>query len=316
MNQVQRLFFILTTIQQNEGVTAPELAKLCNTSVRSIYRDIRRLDDIGIQIMLKGNKGYYLVDKFQAPARLAPEEYLAISLYPILSGQSKLKEHPFQQSFRSAMEKILTRFKVNDELLQLGKRLRIHSKPMNPQQEGMLQKVIEGIIREVTLDCTYYAMYREELTARKMDPYYLVPRAGHLYLIGFCHEREDIRTFRLNRFQSVQLTREKFVLPADFDIDRYLANLWGIQAEADEVTFKVQFSKEVARYIKEERYESNPQLIDQPDGSLLLIVTTRGPAEFLRWMKQYGKHAELLEPESYRQQLLEEIREMEQKYSR
>ncbi|WP_149029967.1 helix-turn-helix transcriptional regulator, partial [Effusibacillus lacus] len=173
-------------------------AELCGTSVRSIYRDIKRLDEAGIQILLQGNKGYYLIDNIvQAQGRLAAEEYLAISLYPILYGQSKLKNHPFQQSFRTAMEKILTRFKVNDELLQLGKRIRIHSEQMQPEQETVMQKIIEGIIREVTLHCTYFSMYREELTTRMIDPYYLVPRGGHLYLIGYCHEREDLRTFRL-----------------------------------------------------------------------------------------------------------------------
>ena len=315
VNQAERLFYIVTTIQQREGITAPELAELCKTSVRSIYRDIRHLDEIGIPVMLKGSKGYYLIDKFtQIPARLGTEEYLAISLYPILSGQSKLKEHPFQQSFRTAMEKILTRFKVNDELLHLSKRIRIHSEQMGTEQESILQKIIEGIIREVTLDTKYYSMYREEQTARLIDPYYLVPRGGHLYLIGYCHLRKGIRTFRLNRFHTVEPTDQKFSIGNGFDIDAYLSNLWGIKAEEEAVTFKVRFSKEVARYIKEERYESKPQFIDEADGSLLLVVTTRGSEEFLRWMKQFGKDAELLEPKEYRSKLLEEIREMQQIY--
>ncbi|WP_149029949.1 HTH domain-containing protein, partial [Effusibacillus lacus] len=56
MDLVERLFFILTTIQQRPGITAPALAELCGTSVRSIYRDIKRLDEAGIQILLQGNK--------------------------------------------------------------------------------------------------------------------------------------------------------------------------------------------------------------------------------------------------------------------
>ncbi|MCI1113956.1 WYL domain-containing protein, partial [Stenotrophomonas maltophilia] len=82
----------------------------------------------------------------------------------------------------------------------------------------------------------------------------------------------------------------------------------------EEVTFRVRFSKNVARYIKEQRYESKPHFIDEEDGSLLLSVTTRGAEEFLRWMKQYGNDAELLEPVEYRQKLLEEYREMANKY--
>lgn len=179
MDKVQRLFFILTMIQQRPGITAPELAKLAGTSVRSIYRDIRHLDECGIQIMLEGNKGYFLVDNFiQTPGQLAAEEYVAISLYPMLASPIKLKGHPLQKSFQSAMEKILTRFKVNDNLLQLSKRIRIHTEQMNPEQDVIIQRIIEAIVQEVTIDCEYYTMYREDLTRRMIDPYYLVPREG------------------------------------------------------------------------------------------------------------------------------------------
>lgn len=99
----------------------------------------------------------------------------------------------------------------------------------------------------------------------------------------------------------------------DFDINSFLDKLWGIQADSDEITFKVRFSKDVARYIKEHRYDSKPQFHDEEDGSLLLTVTTRGSEEFLRWMKQYGKDAELLEPIEYRKKLLEEYQELAQK---
>jgi predicted DNA-binding transcriptional regulator YafY len=143
-------------------------------------------------------------------------------------------------------------------------------------------------------------MYREDLTNRMINSYYLVPRGGYLYLIGYCHEREEIRTFRLNRFRSIELTNKKFFIEDDFDIDRYLDKVWGIKAEKEEVTFKVRFSNKVARYFKEHRYDSKPQFIDENDGSLLLIVTTRGAVEFLRWMKQYGKDDELLELQEYR----------------
>jgi len=316
MDKTQRLFFIVTTIQQRPGITAPELAQLTGTSVRSIYRDIKDLDKCGIQVLLQGNKGYYIIDNhIQTPGNLGAEEYLAISLYPMLASPFKTKGHPFQKAFQSAMEKILTRFKVNDDLLQLSKRIRIHTEPVhNPGQALIMQRIIEAIVQDVTISCEYYTMSREDLTRRMIDPYYLVPRAGYLYLIGFCHLREEVLTFRLNRFTSIELTNKNFFIEDDFDIDAYLDKLWGIKADGRETTFTVRFSRNVARYIKEHQYDSKPQLEDLPDGSLLLTVTTRGAEEFLRWMKQYGKDAELLAPAEYRQQLLDEYRTLAERY--
>ncbi|MED4909378.1 transcriptional regulator [Brevibacillus centrosporus] len=315
MDKTQRLFYILTTIQQRPGITAPKLAELTGTSVRSIYRDIKDLDKCGIQVMLEGSKGYFIVDNYiQTPGKLGVDEYLAISLYPILASQSKLKGQVFQKSFQSAMEKILTRFKVNDNLLQLGKRIRIHMEQMNQEQDLLMQRMIQAIVEDVTIECEYYSMYREDWTKRMIDSYYLVPRGGYLYLIGFCHLREEVLTFRLSRFQRIELTGKKFFIEDDFDIDSFLDKLWGIKADSDETTFKVKFSRDVARYIKEHKYDSKPQFADQEDGSLIVTVTTRGAEEFMRWMKQYGKDAELLEPVEYRQRLQEEYREMAQRY--
>lgn len=317
MDKAERLFFIVREIQQRPGVTAPELAKLSGADVRTIYRDINQLDKCGIQVMLQGSKGYFLVENhIQTTGKLGAEEYLALSLYPMLASPFKVKGHPFQKSFQSAMEKILSRFKVNDKLLQLSKRIRIHSAQMNPEQDEFMQRIIEAIVEDVSIDCEYYSMHREDFTRRMVDPYYLVPRGGYLYLIGFCHFRNDVLTFRLSRFQSVELTRKKFTIKDGFQIDSFLDKLWGIKADSNEVTFQVRFSKNVARYIKEHHYDYPPKLIDEEDGSLLLIVTTRGADEFLRWMKQYGRDAELIEPVEYREKLLREYEELFQRYSK
>lgn len=316
MQQAERLFFVATTIKEHTGITAKELAERCNVSERTIMRDIRKLDNAGIQI-LPGRKGYTLVDPIvHTQGKLSAEEYMAISLYPLLTGQALLKENPFRHSFENAMDKILTRFRVNDDLKQLSKRIRIDSVQINPEHDQVLLKMMESILQSVTIKCSYYTMSRQDLTERMIDPYYLVPRDGILYVIGWCHRADDIRTFRLNRFQKVELTNKKFYLYEEFDIDQYLSDLWGIEAQSDQpVTFRVRFAQEVARYIREARYDSQPTFEDEPDGTLLLTVSTRSVDSFLRWVRQYGKDAELLEPLEYRARMIEEVGMMYRQYS-
>lgn len=319
LHVANRLFFIASQISRNKGITAPRLAELCGTSVRNIYRDIKRLDTIGVQVLSQGRDGYYLVEEtLKIPARLNTEEYLAILLSPLLPTGTKLKSNPFQWAYRTAMEKIITHLRINDDLVEIGsslsRRIRMQADPMDEQQTMVMNRIIEAVIKEETIHSLYYTMSRDKETERMIDPYYLVPRGGHLYLIGYCHEREGVRTFRINRFRQVELTGKRCFMEDDFDIDAYLTHVWGIQGGPQEVTFKVRFSPQVARYIKEESYESEPIVTDLDDGSILLEVTVKGTDEFLRWMRQYGRDAELLEPQEYRQQMLEEIREMEKMY--
>ena len=64
-----------------------------------------------------------------------------------------------------------------------------------------LAKIETAISRRKTIEFSYYSMQRDEVSDRKVDPYHLVFRNGQFYLIGYSHERDDIRVFRLSRIR-------------------------------------------------------------------------------------------------------------------
>lgn len=318
MKQGERLHYVLSTIKERPGITAAELAELCKVSPRTIYRYIQSMDNLGVRIGTETNKGYKLIESpVPTTSQLSSEEFLAISLFPLLTGQTKMKQNALYKPFESAMQKIVNRFKVNDDLLKLSKKIRIHAPKEEREQEQVLQAILESIAREVTIICDYYTMSRDSLTEKRMiDPYELVLRQGHLYVIGYCHTRDDVRTFRLSRFQAVEVTEKKYYVLDDFHVDTHYQNTWGATADAEQVTFTIRFSKEVARYIREERYHIDVRYEEEKDGSLLMQATTRGVEEFLRWVKQYGEHAVILEPKEFREKLLEEYRELVRLYEK
>ncbi|MGO4371583.1 WYL domain-containing protein, partial [Paenibacillus sp. MCAF20] len=130
----------------------------------------------------------------------------------------------------------------------------------------------------------------------------LVPRERLFYLFGYCHLKKGIRTFRISRFQKVEITGQSFD-KGDFNIKQYLKNTWSIDRGEKNMTFKVRFSADVARYIKEEELFVHPRMKDQKDGSLIFEVTVNNEKEFLKWVLQYGPSAEILEPKSVRDSL-------------
>lgn len=321
LKTAERLFLITQKISRKKGITAPELAEACGTSVRNIYRDIKRLDEIGVQVLSNGREGYYLIENVtHIPPQLNVQEYLAMSLVPYLSDGRSPHFHLFLQTYQTAIEKIFPYLRISHNLPNtssfMSERIRIQTTPVAEETNLAIQRVFEAILQQVTIRCIYHSMYRDAETERMIDPYYIVPRGGHLYLIGYCHTREKVLTFRLSRFREVEVTQKHCFIEDDFDIDQYLANLWGIESKKDEnpTTFQVRFSPAVARYIKEESYYQDPQITDNPDGTILFTVTVRGADEFLRWFRQYGPDAELLKPEKYRKQIIQEIEEMKNRY--
>jgi predicted DNA-binding transcriptional regulator YafY len=174
------------------------------------------------------------------------------------------------------------------------------------ESPNFLQPIIEAILEQKTIQTIYHTQYRDETTERPIDPYYLVPRDQRFYLIGFCHLKQAIRTFRISRFQRVEITDQPFD-KGDFNIKQYLKNTWSIDRGDKNMTFKVRFNPEVARYIKEEELFVHPRMKDQKDGCLIFEVTVNNENEFMKWILQYGPNAEILEPQSAREKLKNQL---------
>src|SRR4051794_35412032 len=84
-----------------------------------------------------------------------------------------------------------------------------------------LAKIETAIFRNKTITFDYYTMERDEVGARKVDPYHLLFQGGQFYLLGRAHERDAIRVFRLSRIRGKVAYATKaehdFKRPQDFD---------------------------------------------------------------------------------------------------
>ena len=84
-----------------------------------------------------------------------------------------------------------------------------------------LPAIEKALSRSSSLDIEYYSMEREEVTERRVDPYALYPQGDLIYLVAFCHLRDEIRVFRVDRIKSLKLSRRKFKRPADLDLESF-----------------------------------------------------------------------------------------------
>ncbi|WP_096439367.1 helix-turn-helix transcriptional regulator [Alteribacter populi] len=317
--RVERLFYILQYLSNHETATAKELADHCQTSTRSIYRDMRQLEELGFYFNNEAHKGYKLIEKpVRTGGRLTSEEWMALTLYPMLSEGITSGEHPFHHAYRKGLEKVMSHVQIGDELsgagAGLGERIRLHARPKDPSQFNVMPTLLPAIAENRTLKVSYYSIHRDKKTERKLDPYYLVPREGHLYVIAHCHLRGVVRVFRLSRFHSVEVTENRFKIPKQFKIDDYLSQRWSIISDDTETTFLVRFDAEAARYVLEDDYHVDTERMPQKDGSLLMRTTVKSKGEFLRWIRSYGLSAEVLEPKEVRKELAKEYRHLLKQY--
>ncbi|MBO2946154.1 transcriptional regulator [Paenibacillus sp. F411] len=306
-DKLYRWFNIIYAIQARPGITAPELAQKCDVDVRTIYRDLRSLDTLAPIVNDGYGKGYTFAGDFAMyPLNWTPQEELVFTMLPSILDHTQLPP-----GFESAYDKIMaarTREKRRNQdiLKHVTDIIQMGSPAYREDSPNHLLPVIQAILAEQTLSVTYHTQSRNELTEREIDPYYLIPRDQRFYLIGYCHLAGQIRTFRLSRFRKLEVTARSFE-KGDFNLANYMKHTWSIERGTGQITFKVKFSREVARYIKEEEMFVRPKMTDLPDGSLLFEVTLNHDREFLNWVNQYGPDAEILEPRSYRKMMQEKL---------
>jgi predicted DNA-binding transcriptional regulator YafY len=185
---------------------------------------------------------------------------------------------------------------------------RLNLESLAPHLEALRRAVRER--RRVRL--LYRSSGAVEPTLRHLDPYALVLRWGWWYVVGHCHLRQGLRTFRLDRIQGTELLAQDFQPPPDFDIQEYLANEFLGQPLFQ---VRLRFDAQVAGVAMDNRPFWDT-LEEQPDGSVVVSFS----APDLDWAAStalaYGPIVEVLEPQELRQIMHQWAAAVKAKYAR
>jgi predicted DNA-binding transcriptional regulator YafY len=155
---------------------------------------------------------------------------------------------------------------------------------------------------------------------REVDPYGLAYWRGHWYMVGRCHMRDAVRSFRLDRIRGAVTVcypegAPGFEPPADFRVEDYIGRPpWELTRGAP-VQVTIRFDATVAWMVKQTRQPGDRWLADA-DGRARLERTVGDPEALLRWLLRFSAHAELLAPTELRLRLAEELRAVRALYAR
>jgi predicted DNA-binding transcriptional regulator YafY len=317
-DQLSRQWRLIQLIDRPQGITVDDAARDLAVTIRTVWRDLDVLQKAGFPLYTEraadGNRGVWRVrEEFKRalPLKLTLGELAALLMSRELL--SPLGVSMFGPEVASAFDKIqnlLSRdaLKVLDKIRdRLGVRP-VGAKLQTPAAEH-LPRIHRALDEHRTLRTRYYSASRDSEDVREIDPYHLTLFNGGLYLVGHCHLRDAVRTFAVERMRTVELTRTRFVVPADFDVERYLEGAWGI-LRGDLIAVRVLFVKSLAPYIRERLWHPSQKLRDLSDGRVELTLTVADTLEVRRWILGFGVEAEVVAPERLREALREEAEQM------
>jgi predicted DNA-binding transcriptional regulator YafY len=310
--QLERIMEIDRQIRSGCYPNAHSLAKALEASERTIYDDRRFMQDrLGAPIKHNDDRGgwYYTDPTFTLPGLQVTEGELLAFFLSVEVARRQLGT-PFEQPLLSATRKLAS--SLGDQVRVDLSALQAHysfATPAAPQvDERLLTHLAQAIRDRQKARLRYFTASRGEWGERTVHPHHLHNFDGNWYLFAFDEQRSEMRSFHLGRMAWCRLLDEKFEPQPDFSPEAYMASAFQ-QERGEPQTVAIRFDAQQAPYIRERRWHaSQGPLQELPDGGLILRFQAGGLGEVRRWVMQYGRHAEVLEPEVLRREVAEELR--------
>ncbi len=314
-NTATRLITLIMLLQCQPNQKAADLAEKLGVSVRSLHRYLTMLDDMGIPIYSERGPhgGFSLVRGYKMPPLVfTPEEAVAISLGAGLAAE--LWGQLYDDAARGALAKIenvLPNEQRNEvawahRILVTSPLQRPGLRPFAP----LLEPLRSAIRRQRRLRLMYQGNNQTEALQRDFDAYALAYRQGWWYVIGFCHLRQEIRSFRVDRIHSLDTLEIPYQIPLDFDATAYLR----FEQQRDtQIHLRLHLSAEIAHLALSSPAEWE-SLQPQPDGSVIAAISLPDLYWAAAFTLSYGPAATVLEPEDLRQMVYAWASEIVKRY--
>lgn len=219
--RISRLTAIITQLQVKKIVTATYLAEKFGVSIRTIYRDIRTLEDSGIPVYTEEGKGYSLMEGYYLPPVMFTEEE-ANALITAAHLIYKNKDQSLVENYDSAITKIKSVFRKNQrvksELLEQRIDFRYNS-GKNITSTNLIK--LQSAITDFKLLEIEYISLEKKFTKRTIEPFALYSTNENWLLIANCRLRQDFRVFRLDLIQKIINLNENFT-PHKMTLQEYI----------------------------------------------------------------------------------------------
>lgn len=205
MNRFDRIISIIVHLQSKKYTTAQEMASQFSVSVRTIYRDIRTLEESGIPIGSEPGKGYFLVEGYS----LRPTSFSNKEAHSLLIAEkimSAFADSYTQKSFSEAFLKI--RAILNSEeknyISIIENTVSAHStNSIESTNKYYIQEVQYAIFEKKTINIQYLSNSKQSAIPREIEPIAISLYNNNWYLLAFCLMRKNYRIFRMDRIQKV-----------------------------------------------------------------------------------------------------------------
>jgi predicted DNA-binding transcriptional regulator YafY len=315
MNRLDRLTAILTHLQSKRTIRATELAERFEVSLRTIYRDVRSLEESGVPIIGEAGRGYSLVEGYRLPPIMFNrEEALALLVAEKLVERSM--DDQSSKFFNDALIKIRAVLKSSEKdlLVEVQDTIKVltpsSSSEMN-RSNNFFQVILNAISEKKTLVTTYITFDPERRSDREIEPLGLFHSYEQWYVLAFCRLRKDYRTFRLDRFSQLQMTEIMYSQSNHPSLQSYLDKIASVE-KLYQIILEVPDG--AMKYLSNSKYNNGFVSEERVGNGTKMTFMSSSIEGFVRWVITLGDMVLIKQPQELKDrltQLLLQIKKMQ-----
>jgi len=320
IQKIRRLLHLLERLQSGRIFNAADLAEFCGVSRRTIFRDLKALQESGVQVLFdSGKQGYWIPrTAILPPTELSLEETLSLLILAqeVGTGDGGI---PFQETARDAAMKLQSNLpaEIQDHLVRLGESIKFQGRRQSVVAEARehYERLLAACRERRRIRILYHSLYEGQDIRTLLSPYVVLFKRHSWYAIGRSSLHRSVRTFHLGRILESELTDDSFAVPPRFSLKRHFGLAWSmIREQGGPQRVVVRFQPLVAENVADVVWHSTQELHWNADGTLDFTVTVDGLREMSWWIMGYGDQAEVLEPPEMRRLIGERARNLAKLY--
>ncbi|PLX81278.1 MAG: transcriptional regulator [Desulfuromonas sp.] len=320
-SQAARLHDVIRILEARYGATVDELAEECQVHRRTIYRDLQAIADAGYPLVPEPEEDGRVLYRFMTGFKSIPPITFSLdelmTLYFCRGQLDFLQGTPFHDDLDAIFAKIRSSLSPKNvahlERVAEASAPRFQGVRNYAEKKEILAELRKALLYQYRCDILYAPPQR---TAEhyQFDPYTLLFFQNALYLGGYAHNRNGLRLFLIDRIQQVEVHKERFDVPDDYDVEDLTGGAFGL-VNGQTLPVKVRFDVEIAHLIKERQWHPQQSLEEEEDGSVVVGFEAAGTREILAWVCSFIPHVEVLAPAPLRQEFRSLLEKSLQKMS-
>lgn len=303
-----RIVNIYIQLQSKRIVKAQELADRFDVSLRTIYRDIRSLEQAGVPIFGEAGSGYSIVEGYRLPPVLFTREE-AMSFVGAQKLMGKFMDRKLQEHYETALYKIKAVLRMNEKdwLTNIESKIAV-TKPgydiFNTDVPHALSTLFESIALRRKVSLSYKGLNDKSPRQRTIEPVGLFHEMNFWYIHAYCHTRQAYRQFRADRIVQLSLLDESFTREHP-SLGELMDEKEQAHQHIPKTKVRIRVEKSFVRYMIWQRNYFG--FISEHDCGpyVEMMFETRDIQDGLpRWLLMYGDGIQVIEPESLRQRII------------